>query len=59
MKACELLEKLQELVAEHGDLDITIADGYNYVFYQKTDDRDFDVGYFDGTIEIGVGGCDV
>lgn len=62
MKASEMVEHLNDLIEEHGDLEVIISDGYRGNFYSGNDDNDFDVGFYShngkNNIDIGVGGCD-
>ena len=58
MKASELIQQLSDLVEEYGDCELIISDGHDYRFYRESDEAKYLVQYFDGEIEIGVGGCD-
>lgn len=52
MKVIELIKELQALHDKHGNLEVTIVDGYNYRVYKGA----FEIAEFEGVIDIGVGG---
>lgn len=60
MKVNELIDKLSALSKEHGDLMVTVSDGFDYRFYKGRNDHDFTVEWLadECVIDIGVGGCD-
>ena len=58
MKTSEAISQLAELVEQHGDCELIITDGFEYRFYRESDSSKYLIQYFDGEIEIGVGGCD-
>lgn len=57
MKVKELIEKLS---AFDGDMEVTISDGYECVFYKANADYDFVVvesAVDPNCVDIGIGGC--
>ena len=52
MKVKEMIAILSKF---DGDMDVVIADGYNYRFYEG----DYEIVEFEGSVDIGVGGCDL
>jgi len=57
MKTSEAIRQLTELVEEYGDREFIITDGMDYRFYRESEEAKYVIQYFDGDIEIGVGGC--
>jgi hypothetical protein len=64
VKASKLIEKVAALIAEHGDLDVIISDGYMGYFYRGVPGNDYEVVLWrdkdnddEELIDIGIGGC--
>lgn len=60
MKVSKMIEGLQGLKEQVGDVDVIITDGYEFRFYRG----EFVLSIFEQpgeskTIDIGVGGCEV
>lgn len=61
MKASQMISQLLALKTKHGDLEVTVTDGYDVRCYSASAGMDFDIQYYEYCdqefIDIGVGGC--
>lgn len=50
-------DMINALARFDGDMEVTISDGYEGVFYAGHDFNDYQIAEFEGTIDISIGGC--
>jgi hypothetical protein len=61
MKASEIIARLSDLIDEHGDLEVTVADGHLCNFYRTNKEYPkYDIVHYQHNgisfIDIGIGG---
>ena len=61
MMLSEMIEKLQKIESEVGDVEVAITDGYDQVSYQANGENDYLIEKFEWRgktyVDIGIGGC--
>ena len=61
MRVKEMIQQLNKLYRELGDVEVLITDGHDCLGYRGTDEADFEIVKWeeDGVtyVDIGIGGC--